>query len=79
MHPLLMTQIAQQEVADRIRAVERERLARRARGSKPPSIGVGRLSWVGRLASTLTGRRTEPRWTSLGVQTADTGPETQNR
>ena len=40
MHPVLISQIAQDEIAERIRSIERERLARRHRGQR--SLGPGR-------------------------------------
>ena len=57
MHPMLITQVAQQETAERIRAAERERLASGARGKRGPGA-IGRVSQAARgLMAAMAGWR----------------------
>jgi hypothetical protein len=63
MHPLLISQIAQDEIAERLRAVERERLARQA--SRSASLGAPTPGARSRLQRLVGGRLAQrPAWRS---------------
>ena len=53
MHPMLMTHIAQEDVAERLRSIERERLARMARSARKPRSG-GPLGSLARFGEALS-------------------------
>jgi hypothetical protein len=57
MNHLLITQIAQDDIAERVRYAEMERLARMARTVRPVAVGTGLRDRARRLPSVLTSWR----------------------
>lgn len=53
MHPMLMTHIAQEDVAERLRSIERERLARMAKASQRSHTAAGRSGSLAGLGEIL--------------------------